>query len=64
MGIIFMPITGACVGLGYIFGSLVRAIAYAPDQEEILFNYTVLGFAFIETFVFMTFGGAGVVLLF
>jgi F0F1-type ATP synthase membrane subunit c/vacuolar-type H+-ATPase subunit K len=64
VGTIFVPLAGACIGTGYIFGSLVRAIAYAPDQEEVMFNYAVLGFAFIETFVFMVFGGVGVVLVF
>ena len=64
VGTIFMPLAGACIGTGYIFGSLVRAIAYAPDQEELMFNYSVLGFAFIETFVFMVFAGVGIVLTF
>ena len=62
VGTIFVPLAGACMGTGYIFGSLVRAIAYAPDQEETMFNYAVLGFAFIETFAFMLFGVASVAL--
>lgn len=47
-----------------VFGALIRGVAYAPDQEETMFNYTVLGFAFIETFAFMLFGAAGTALFF
>ena len=41
-----------------------RWARHAPEQEETMFNYTVLGFAFIETFAFMLFGAAGVALFF
>lgn len=64
MSISFLPITGCAVGTGMVFGALIRGVAYAPDQEETMFNYTVLGFAFIETFAFMLFGAAGVALFF
>ena len=57
ISILFLPLAGACIGTGYIFGSLIRAAAYAPDTEDSLFNYAVLGFAFIESFIFMMFGG-------
>lgn len=56
MSMILFPITGACIGVGQIFGSLIRGCAYAPRQEETMFNYAILGFAMIETFVFMLFG--------
>jgi F0F1-type ATP synthase membrane subunit c/vacuolar-type H+-ATPase subunit K len=64
VSVAFLPITGCAIGTGIIFGSLLRAIAYSPEQEEVMFNYAVLGFAFIETFAFMLFGAAGVALFF
>ena len=33
-----------------------------PDLEEILFNYTALGFAFVESFAFLLFFVAGIVI--
>ena len=62
IAILFLPLTGACVGTGLIFGSLIRAAAYAPAQADTLFNYSILGFAFIETFVFMVLGGVSLVM--
>jgi F0F1-type ATP synthase membrane subunit c/vacuolar-type H+-ATPase subunit K len=64
VSITLLPIAGCSIGTGMIFGSLVRAISYSPEAEETMFNYAVLGFAFIETFAFMLFGGVGVVLFF
>ena len=46
---------GCAVATGLIFAALIRGIAYAPDYEETLFNYTTLGFAFVETFSFLLF---------
>ena len=64
VSIAFLPIAGCAIGTGIIFGALVRGISYSPEQEENMFNYAVLGFAFIETFAFMLFGAAGVALFF
>ena len=64
MSISFLPITGCAIGTGMVFSALIRGVAYAPEQEETMFNYTVLGFAFIETFAFMLFGAAGTALFF
>lgn len=50
---VFTPITGCAIGTGLIYSALVRGCAYAPEQEEIMFNYASLGFAFVETFAFM-----------
>jgi F0F1-type ATP synthase membrane subunit c/vacuolar-type H+-ATPase subunit K len=46
---------GCAVATGLIFASLIKGISYAPDLEEILFNYTTLGFAFVESFAFLLF---------
>jgi F0F1-type ATP synthase membrane subunit c/vacuolar-type H+-ATPase subunit K len=55
LGILFIPFTGCAIGVGLIFAALVKSISYAPDFEEIIFNYAMLGFAFIETFAFLLF---------
>ena len=60
----FLPLAGCAIGTGMVFGSLIRGISYSPEQEETMFNYAVLGFAFIETFAFMLFGAAALAVLF
>jgi F0F1-type ATP synthase membrane subunit c/vacuolar-type H+-ATPase subunit K len=59
IGIVFLPITGCAIGTGIVFASLLKSVSYAPDYEEVLFNYAIIGFAFIETFSFFLFGIAG-----
>lgn len=59
LSIVFMPLLGCAVATGIIFSSLIKAISYAPDLEETLFNYASLGFALVETFSFMLFFVAG-----
>ena len=58
-----MPLTGCAIATGIIFAALLRSISYAPDMEEILFNYTTLGFAFVETFSFLLFFVAMLVMI-
>lgn len=55
LSFVFIPLMGCAVATGLIFAALIRGISYAPDMEEILFNYTTLGFAFVETFSFLLF---------
>ena len=62
--ITFLPIIGCAIGTGILFSALVKGIAYAPEIEETMFNYSMLGFAFIETFAFMLFGVAGLIYTF
>ena len=45
LGIVMLPIAGCNWNRNY-FAALIRGLAYAPDLEETLFNYTTLGFAF------------------
>ena len=61
LSISFLPITGCAIGAGLIFASLLKSISYAPDSEETLFNYAVLGFGFIETFAFLLFFMVGII---
>ena len=64
LGILFIPFTGCAIGVGLIFASLLKSVSYAPDYEEILFNYAMLGFAFIETFAFLLFFILAVIIAF
>jgi len=59
LGIVFLPIAGCAIGTGLLFASLLKSVSYAPDYEEVLFNYAIIGFAFIETFCFFLFFAAG-----
>jgi len=53
LSFVFMPLTGCAIATGLVFASLIKGISYSPDLEELLFNYTALGFAFIESFAFI-----------
>ena len=55
LSFVFLPLTGCAIATGLIFASLIKGISYAPDLEEVLFNYTTLGFAFVESFAFLLF---------
>jgi F0F1-type ATP synthase membrane subunit c/vacuolar-type H+-ATPase subunit K len=59
-----LPLAGCALATGVVFAALVRGIAYAPDLEETLFNYTTLGFAFVESFAFFCFGVIGIIFVF
>lgn len=64
LGIVMLPLMGCAIATGIIFAALIRSLAYSPDLEELLFNYTTLGFAFVESFAFLLFGIAAVVIIF
>jgi len=55
LSITFLPILGCALGTGILFAALDRSLSYSPDNEDVLFNYAALGFAFIETFAFTLF---------
>lgn len=63
LGFVFMPLTGCAIATGLVFSALIKGISYAPDVEEILFNYTTLGFAFVESFAFLLFFVAIIVIV-
>lgn len=63
LSITFLPLMGCAVATGMVFSSLIRGISYSPDSEEVLFNYTTMGFAFVESFAFMLFMVAAAVIL-
>jgi len=61
ISIVLMPLTGCAIGTGLIFASLLKSVSYAPDYEEVLFNYAALGFAFVESFAFFLFFGLAII---
>jgi F0F1-type ATP synthase membrane subunit c/vacuolar-type H+-ATPase subunit K len=63
LSFVFLPLTGCAIATGLIFAALIRGVSYAPDLEEALFNYTTLGFAFVESFSFLLFGGIALIML-
>lgn len=56
-----LPLGGCAVGLGLIFGSFLRAVAYSPEMEDALFSHAMLGFALVETFMVVTLGTMGLI---
>ena len=47
------PIAFAALGTGILFACYNLAVSRNPEESEAMFNNTLMGFAFIETFVFM-----------
>lgn len=47
-GLSAIGLTGAGVGIGIVFGSLMTSYARNPDLQKVLFGYAILGFAIAE----------------
>ena len=47
-GLAVSAISGAGIGIGIVFHGLIVGVAYAPNQSDILFSYTLIGFALVE----------------
>lgn len=54
-GLCMLPIAAASLATGVLFACYNLAVARNPDEVENLFNTTLMGFALIETFVFLSF---------
>lgn len=61
---VVLPLAGCAIATGIIFAALIKGLSYSPDLEETLFNYTTLGFAFVESFAFLLFGIAAIIYIF
>lgn len=48
MGTAAVGLTGAGIGIGLVFASLLSAVARNPALRGQLFSYAILGFAFVE----------------
>ena len=55
LGGCMMPIAFAALGTGLLFGFYNISVARNPDESENIFNTTLMGFALMETFVFLSF---------
>lgn len=56
-----LPIAFGVLGTGILFAGYNLAVARNPEEGEGLFNTTLMGFALMETFVFLSFIVAAVV---
>ena len=51
---VMVTLGGAAIGTGVLFAGYLTGDARNPEEAENLFNSTLMGFALIETFVFMS----------
>lgn len=56
-----LPIAFGVLGTGILFGCYNLAVARNPEESENMFNTTLMGFALMETFVFLSFIAAAVI---
>jgi len=49
MGAASAGFAGAGVGIGYIFGKMIEAVARQPEAEARVSKYVWIGFALVET---------------
>ena len=60
---IMTTLAGAAVGTAILFASYIMGAAKNPEEAENLFNTTLMAFALVETFVFLSFLISGLVFL-
>ena len=48
-GMATISITGAGVGIGIVFGSLILGTSLNPETSNQLFSYAIIGFALTES---------------
>ncbi len=56
-----VTLAGAALGTAVLFAGYIISAAKNPEEAEKLFNTTLMAFALIETFVFISFLIIGVV---
>ena len=61
---VMTTLAGAALGTAVLFAGYLVGAARNPEEAENLFNTTLMAFALIETFVFLSFLIAGLVYLF
>jgi F-type H+-transporting ATPase subunit c len=47
-GLCTISLAGPGIGIGIVFGAFTLALSRQPRLENVLFKYTILGFAFTE----------------
>lgn len=55
LGFCMFPIAFGVLGTGILFAGYNLALSRNPEEIENLFNTTLMGFALMETFVFLSF---------
>jgi F0F1-type ATP synthase membrane subunit c/vacuolar-type H+-ATPase subunit K len=55
LGGCMLPLAFGILGTGIIFGCYNLAVARNPEEAETIFNSTIMGFALMESFVFLSF---------
>ena len=48
-GLCTVSIAGSGIGIGVVLGAFTMALARQPRMEDVLFKYTLLGFALTES---------------
>jgi len=61
LGGCMLPIAFGVLGTGILFAGYNLAVSRNPEETENLFNSTLMGFALMETFVFLSFIAAAVI---
>ncbi len=54
LGGCMLPLAFGILGTGIIFGCYNLAVARNPEETETIFNSTIMGFALMESFVFLS----------
>ena len=62
-GFAMFPLAMGALGTGILFGSYNVSVARNPEESEGLYNTTLAGFAFIESFIFIALFVAALVAL-
>ena len=57
-------LAGAALGTAVLFAGYLVGASKNPEESEKLFNTTLMGFALLETFVFMSFVVAAIAFIF
>ena len=55
LGGCMLPIAFGVLGTGILFAGYNLAVSRNPEEVENLFNSTLMGFALMETFIFLSF---------
>jgi F0F1-type ATP synthase membrane subunit c/vacuolar-type H+-ATPase subunit K len=55
LGMCMLPISCGILGTGILFSCYNLAVSRNPEEVETLFNATLMGFALMETFIFLSF---------
>lgn len=57
------PLLGCALGVGVVFNGFLRGVAYAPELEDALFSHAMLAFALIESFMVISLGIIGLIIV-